>query len=132
MVSYDFNHKGCLLIKEKKMRIKPLKYLLLVFVIVISDSSFICAKISPSFDCTKATTEVEKLICSDDELAKLDLTALCYFYDKLDCNNIKDKVDDLTCSDSELLKLYKQIQKKYFVYCMTISSDIDRINFYKE
>ena len=55
------------------MRIKPLRYLLLVFIIVISDSSFICAKVSPSFDCTKATTEVEKLICSDDELAKLDV-----------------------------------------------------------
>ena len=31
------------------------------------------AKVSPSFDCRKATTEVEKLICSDDELAKLDV-----------------------------------------------------------
>ena len=28
--------------------------------------------ISPSFDCAKATTEVEKLICSDAELAELD------------------------------------------------------------
>lgn len=28
---------------------------------------------APSFDCAKATTEVEKLICSDDELAKLDV-----------------------------------------------------------
>ena len=59
--------------KGKEMRIKPLKYLFLAFVIIISDSSFICAKIYPSFDCTKATTEVEKLICSDDELAKLDV-----------------------------------------------------------
>ena len=49
------------------------KYLLLVFVIVISDLSYTYAKVSPSFDCTKATTEVEKLICSDDELAKLDV-----------------------------------------------------------
>ena len=31
------------------------------------------AKVQPSFDCAKATTEVEKLICSDDELAKLDV-----------------------------------------------------------
>lgn len=31
------------------------------------------AKVLPSFDCVKATTEVEKLICSDDELATLDL-----------------------------------------------------------
>ncbi|MBP3402489.1 MAG: DUF1311 domain-containing protein [Alphaproteobacteria bacterium] len=29
--------------------------------------------LSPSFDCAKATTEVEKLICSDAELAELDL-----------------------------------------------------------
>ena len=28
---------------------------------------------APSFDCNKASTEVEKLICSDDELAKLDV-----------------------------------------------------------
>lgn len=31
------------------------------------------AKVLPSFECVKATTEVEKLICSDDELATLDL-----------------------------------------------------------
>lgn len=29
--------------------------------------------IAPSFDCAKVTTEVEKLICSDNELAKLDV-----------------------------------------------------------
>ena len=28
--------------------------------------------ITPSFDCAKAKTEVEKLICSDPELARLD------------------------------------------------------------
>ncbi len=27
---------------------------------------------SASFDCSKATSEVEKLICGDDELSKLD------------------------------------------------------------
>ncbi|MDD4557135.1 MAG: hypothetical protein PHE89_07445 [Alphaproteobacteria bacterium] len=31
------------------------------------------AKTPPSFDCNKASNEVEKLICSDDELAKLDV-----------------------------------------------------------
>ena len=55
------------------MRMKLFKYLLLAFVIIISDLSYTYAKVSPSFDCTKATTEVEKLICSDDELAKLDV-----------------------------------------------------------
>ncbi len=27
---------------------------------------------APSFDCTKASSDVEQLICSDDELAELD------------------------------------------------------------
>ena len=31
------------------------------------------AKEQPSFDCNKATTEVEKIICSDEELSKLDV-----------------------------------------------------------
>jgi uncharacterized protein len=30
------------------------------------------AQAAPSFDCAKASTDVEKLICSDAELAKLD------------------------------------------------------------
>lgn len=30
------------------------------------------ASVKPSFDCTKARTEAEKLVCSDDDLAKLD------------------------------------------------------------
>lgn len=40
-------------------------------IFVYSGDTF--AGVSPSFDCAKATTEVEKLICSDDELAKLDV-----------------------------------------------------------
>lgn len=40
-------------------------------IFVYSGDTF--AGVSPSFDCAKATTEVEKLICSDDELAKLDI-----------------------------------------------------------
>ena len=31
------------------------------------------AKVQPSFDCAQVKTEAEKLICSDDELAKLDV-----------------------------------------------------------
>ena len=40
-------------------------------IFVYSGDAF--AGVSPSFDCAKATTEVEKLICSGDELAKLDV-----------------------------------------------------------
>ena len=40
-------------------------------IFVYSGDTF--AGVFPSFDCAKATTEVEKLICSDDELAKLDV-----------------------------------------------------------
>ena len=31
------------------------------------------AKVSPSFDCTKASNNAEKLVCSDNQLAQLDL-----------------------------------------------------------
>lgn len=43
-----------------------------LFAVSISTNA-VLAKDSPSFDCSKATTEVEKLICSDDELARLDV-----------------------------------------------------------
>lgn len=52
---------------------KSLKYVIVSFFYLIIFSSELLAETSPSFDCAKATTEVEKLICSDDELAKLDV-----------------------------------------------------------
>lgn len=52
---------------------KNFKYTLLSFVSLLMFSNEISAQTVPSFDCAKATTEVEKLICSDDELAKLDV-----------------------------------------------------------
>ena len=52
---------------------KSLKYIIVSFLYLIIFSSELLAETSPSFDCAKATTEVEKLICSDDELAKLDV-----------------------------------------------------------
>ena len=52
---------------------KNFKYTILSFVSLLMFSNEISAKTAPSFDCAKATTEVEKLICSDDELAKLDV-----------------------------------------------------------
>lgn len=48
------------------------QFIFSLFAILISVNTAL-AKDSPSFDCAKATTEVEKLICSDDELAKLDV-----------------------------------------------------------
>lgn len=52
---------------------KYLKYIIVSFLYLIIFSSELLAETSPSFDCAKATTEVEKLICSNDELAKLDV-----------------------------------------------------------
>ena len=52
---------------------KNFKYTILSFVSLLMLPNEISAKTAPSFDCAKATTEVEKLICSDDELAKLDV-----------------------------------------------------------
>lgn len=52
---------------------KNFKYTILSFVSLLMLPNEISAKTAPSFDCAKATTEVEKLICSDDELTKLDV-----------------------------------------------------------
>ena len=52
---------------------KNFKYTILSFAGLLVFSPEISAQTVPSFDCSKATTEVEKLICSDDELAKLDV-----------------------------------------------------------
>lgn len=54
--------------------LKCLPQILTITAILLSNiNSAKSETIAPSFDCTKATTEVEKLICSDDELAKLDV-----------------------------------------------------------
>lgn len=52
---------------------KNFKYTILSLAGLLMFSPEISAQTVPSFDCSKATTEVEKLICSDDELAKLDV-----------------------------------------------------------
>lgn len=49
------------------------KHLLVPVFSLMMFSNELLAKENPSFDCTKATTEVEKLICSDEELEKLDV-----------------------------------------------------------
>ncbi len=43
----------------------------------------------PSFDCAKATTKVEKTICSDDELAELDLELSKVYSEKRSLANVK-------------------------------------------
>lgn len=112
---------------------KNFKYTILSFVSMLIFSNEISAKTAPSFECSKATTEVEKLICSDDELAKkLDNINKCKIYDFLDCQLVQNQVDDLTCSDTELLKLYEKMQKKYFEFCRSLSKEIDKIRLYKD
>lgn len=109
------------------------KHLLVPVFSLMMFSNELLAKENPSFDCTKATTEVEKLICSDDELAKkLDNVNKCKIYDFLDCQQVQNQVDDLTCSDTELFKLYEKMQKKYFEFCRSLSKEIDKIRLYKD
>ena len=56
----------------------------------------------PSFDCNKASTEVEKLICSDDELAKLDVE-LTSFTNTINYNN-KQLIEALEAKDIKKIK----------------------------
>ena len=60
-------------------------------------------EIKPSFDCAKAKTRVEKLICSDAELAKLDKEMSSEYH---------SLVSDKTL-DGELKKILKNNQKKW-------------------
>jgi len=60
-------------------------------------------EIKPSFDCAKAKTRVEKLICSDAELAKLDMEMSGEYY---------SLVSDKTL-DRELKEILKNNQKKW-------------------
>ncbi len=108
---------------------KNFKYTILSFVSLLMFSNEISAQTAPSFDCAKATTEVEKLICSDDELAKINK---CEIYTFLNCKKINNQIDDLTCSDAKLLKLYKKMQKKYFELCKSLSNEDERIKLYKD
>ena len=60
-------------------------------------------EIKPSFDCAKAKTRVEKLICSDAELAKLDREM---------SSEYRTLVSDKTL-DGELKEILKNNQKKW-------------------
>ena len=109
---------------------KYLKYIVVSFFSLIIFSLELSAKTAPGFDCTKATTEVEKFICSDDELIKK--IEKCKIYIPLNCRQISNQVEDLTCSEAELLKLYEKMQKKYFELCKSLSSRDERVKLYKD
>lgn len=53
--------------KIRSINILALTGVMLVLILIVSVHAA-----TPGFDCSKATTEVEKLICSDDRLADLD------------------------------------------------------------
>lgn len=109
--------------------LKCLPQILTITAILLSNiNSARSETVAPSFDCAKATTEVEKLICSDDELANINK---CEIYTFLNCKKINSQIDDLTCSDAKLLKLYEKMQKKYFELCKSLSNKDDRIKLYK-
>ena len=66
-----------------------------VFLLCFSLISYAEEKIEPSFDCKKAGTKVEKMICSDAELAKSDkeLNELYNKYMELISKNLPDYKD---------------------------------------
>lgn len=96
----------------------------MLFVLPIQNVS---AKISPSFDCDKATTEVEKLICSDDELAlKKSNIEKCELCTAINCNEGNTQVEELTCSNGELLGLFQEMQTVYFNLCQSLTQQKER------
>ncbi|WP_051284346.1 lysozyme inhibitor LprI family protein [Desulforegula conservatrix] len=54
------------------MKIRLINILVLIVVTLVLVSIVSVHAAMPGFDCSKATTEVEKLVCSDDRLADLD------------------------------------------------------------
>ena len=62
------------------------KFLLLVLSGVFY-SAEIMAAVKPSFDCANAQTEAEKLVCADDELAKLDNELAEWYELVIECGN---------------------------------------------
>lgn len=72
-----------ILMKIKKFRIYILFILCLLVVVFISSSTLAQG---PSFNCAKASTRIEEMVCADVELSKLDLE-LSTIYSKL-LNNL--------------------------------------------
>lgn len=70
-------------------------FLASLFLLSLTINSYAKEKIEPSFDCKKASTKVEKMICSDAELAKSDkeLNELYNKYIEFISNNLPNYKD---------------------------------------
>ena len=64
-----YNNK--ILLSQKGTLMKNLKHIL-ISTLLITSNLYSSEKIQPSFDCSKAKTRVEKLVCSDEVLSTLD------------------------------------------------------------
>ncbi len=64
-----YNNK--ILLSQKGTLMKNLKHIL-ISTLLITSNLYSSEKIQPSFDCSKAKTRVEKLVCSDEVLSILD------------------------------------------------------------
>ena len=64
-----YNNKT--LLSQKGTLMKSLK-LIFISTLLITSNLYSSEKIQPSFDCSKAKTRVEKLVCSDEVLSTLD------------------------------------------------------------
>ena len=59
-----YNNKT--LLSQKGTLMKSLK-LIVISTLLITSNLYSSEKIQPSFDCSKAKTRVEKLVCSDED-----------------------------------------------------------------
>lgn len=106
--------------------LKPFTAFLSISLILLSNINPAQSEnIAPSFDCARATTEVEKLICTDDELAKLDVelnNSYHAFMKTLDEEYYRDKLkkkqrewlnqrDKLSCYNTDDAKKLKCLLK---------------------
>ena len=64
-----YNNKT--LLSQKGTLMKSLK-LIFISTLLITSNLYSSEKIQPSFDCSKAKTRVEKLICSDEDISRVD------------------------------------------------------------
>ena len=46
--------------------------LIFIFTLLTTSNLYSSEKIQPSFDCSKAKTRVEKLVCSDEDISRVD------------------------------------------------------------
>ena len=64
-----YNNKT--LLSQKGTLMKSLK-LIVISTLLITSNLYSSEKIQPSFDCSKAKTRVEKLVCSDEDISRVD------------------------------------------------------------